>query len=397
MTHSLDKIRYLLLVLAVLVMFLVIGCGSDAIQMSSLAEGRWGHTATLLNDGRLLVVGGKEKPYGSLGTAEIFDTSTNEWSSAGSTLEPRGEGHTATLIDSGVLITGGTDSALAEIYDPSTGRWSPAGTMMKARNWASATLLDDGRVLVAGGEDSTVTGSKELDSAEIYDPSTGEWAATGSMEQVHTGHSAVILNGKPLLLGRYLAEIYDPSTETWSSAGKPIRERRAGTTATVLNDGRVLVTGGEWHFDASRINRAGVGSGASFGSGHAGHGGPTARLQVPSMEPLSSSEVFDPITSQWTSIESMSEPRANHSAVLLDDGSLLVVGGEDLESYDPDSDTWSSVGKLSQEHGESYTATLLKDGRILIVGGKSKTDDGFHGLQTHRGLASVEFYNPSAE
>ena len=388
MTHSLDKIRYLLLVLAVLVMFLVIGCGSDAIQMSSLAEGRWGHTATLLNDGRLLVVGGKEKPYGSLGTAEIFDTSTNEWSSAGSTLEPRGEGHTATLIDSGVLITGGTDSALAEIYDPSTGRWSPAGTMMKARNWASATLLDDGRVLVAGGEDSTVTGSKVLDSAEIYDPSTGEWTATGSMMQAHSGHSATLFDGKPFIVGEYLAEIFDPLTETWSNAGEPVRERALGSTATAMKNGEVLVTGGEWHFDASRINRAGVGSGASFGTGH---GGPTARHQLTTMNPLSNSEMYNTITRQWTSVESMGEPRNNHSAILLDDGRVLVVGSSNLEAFDPDTGAWSSIGKLHQEHGESSTATLLKDGRILIVGGKSKTDESF------RGLTSAEVYIPSAK
>jgi N-acetylneuraminic acid mutarotase len=376
---NLDKCRHLILMVAILTVSLVLGCSSgDAMQVSSLLEGRWGHTATLLEDGRLLVVGGKEKPYGSLGTAEIFDPSTNEWSSAGSTLEPRGEGHTATLLDNGVLITGGTASALAEIYDFSTDQWSPAGTMMNARLRASATLLEDGRVLVAGGEDATVTGSKLLASAEIYDPSTGEWTATGSMNEAHSGHSTALLNGKPFLVGRYLAEVYDPSTETWSSAGQPVRERRFGSTATAMENGTVLVTGGEWHFDASRINPAGVRAGGTQG----GSVGPAARLQVPSMKPLSSSEVFDPITSQWTSIESMSEPRANHSAILLDDGRLLVVGGGDLEAYDPDSNTWSSIGKLNQEHGESYTATLLNDGSILIVGGKKETQDSFGGLKS---------------
>jgi N-acetylneuraminic acid mutarotase len=100
------------------------------------------------------------------------------------------------------------------------------------------------------------------------------------------------------------------------------------------------------------------------------------------MEPLSSSEVYDPINIEWTSIESMSEPRANHTAVLLLDGRLLIIGSGDLEAYDPDSDKWSSVGRLSQEHGEFYTATLLNDGGILIVGGKNETRGSFSGLKS---------------
>jgi len=383
--------RYITLLVATLVASLVIGCGGggDTIKIASLTEGRWGHSATLLDDGRVLVVGGKERPYGSLGSAEMFDPITGTWSPAENMLTPRGEGHTATLLNDGrVLVTGSENKSLAEVYDPSTGQWAPAGTMMNARRGASATLLDNGRVLVAGGEDSTVTGSKVLDSAEIYDPSTGEWTATGSMMQAHSGHSATLFDGKPFIVGEYLAEIFDPLTETWSNAGEPVRERALGSTATAMKNGEVLVTGGEWHFDASRINRAGVGSGASFGTGH---GGPTARHQLTTMNPLSNSEMYNTITRQWTSVESMGEPRNNHSAILLDDGRVLVVGSSNLEAFDPDTGAWSSIGKLHQEHGESSTATLLKDGRILIVGGKSKTDESF------RGLTSAEVYIPSAK
>ncbi|MDP6493966.1 MAG: kelch repeat-containing protein [Dehalococcoidia bacterium] len=393
MSPSLDKVRHFALMVAILTVPLVLSCnGDDAIQVSSLSEGRWGHTATLLKDGRLLVVGGKEKPYGSLGTTEIFDPSTNKWSSAGSTLEPRGEGHTATLIGNGVLITGGTDSALAEIYDLSTDQWSLAGTMLDARLWASATLLEDGRVLVAGGEDATVTGSKELASAEIYDPSTGEWTATNSMNEAHSGHSATLLNGRPLLVGRYSAEIYDPYTETWSSAGQPVRERRVGSTATVLNDERVLVTGGEWLNGGFLQGDKGGGlySAGAMGTGH-GSEGKNPRIHLPIIEPLHEVEIYDPLTGEWSETTGMSEGRIHHSAILLDDGRVLVVGSRTLEARDPDTGAWSSVGKLSQEHGEFYTATLLKDGRILIVGGQSKTDESF------QGLSSVEIYDMSAE
>jgi Kelch motif protein len=108
---------------------------------------RGGHTATLLRDGRVLVVGGGAE-----------DTQ----------------------------LEGGPRSATAEIYDSGSGRWTRTGSMVEARNGFSATLLADGRVLVAGGDGGFA-------AAELYDPSTGHWTVTGSMIDGRFGHTATLL------------------------------------------------------------------------------------------------------------------------------------------------------------------------------------------------------------
>ena len=215
--------------------------------MAQMSAGRWGHSSTLLEDGRVLVVGGKEKSYGSIGSAEIFDPKTASWLSAGNTLTPRGDGHTATLLNNGkVLITGGSQNNSSELYDPSQNSWSYTGNMNQPRKWASANLLEDGRVLVAGGDNSSKTGSTKLSSSEIYNPSQEIWIPTKPMNYAHSGHSTTLINGQLLLVGRDDAELFDPSSETWSPAGKPVRARNTGSTATTMSNGKVLITGGEW-------------------------------------------------------------------------------------------------------------------------------------------------------
>ena len=143
--------RYFIGMSVVLAVALVAGCGGDDdTGVAAMLQGRWGHTATLLEDGRVLIVGGQESPSRKLDTAEIFDPSTGLWSAAGNLTEKHGSGLKAVLLEDGrVLVLGENDDASAEIYDPSTGQWSSAGVMSEARNWPSATLLEDGRVLVA--------------------------------------------------------------------------------------------------------------------------------------------------------------------------------------------------------------------------------------------------------
>jgi N-acetylneuraminic acid mutarotase len=359
--------RRIILMAMVLGMAVIVGCGGgegDTTEVVGISQGRWGHTTTLLEDGSMLVVGGQKSLSGKLDTAEIFNPGTESWSSAGIMAEKRGAGHTATRLEDGrVLVIGDSDEALAELYDPSTGEWSSAGVMVEARNWASATLLEDGRVLVVGGLDATKAGVEELDTAEIYDPSIGEWSPTGSMENLNSRHRAVLMeDGKVLVVGQLLTEIYDPSTGTWSSAGKPVRERSAGITAMVLKDGNILVTGGEFQ-----------------------RGGWTGVVSAP----LRSTELYDLSTGVWTAAGDMNEPRVHHSAIQFGDGKVLVVANRELEMYNPTTDTWSSAGKMMQERDVMYTATLLGDGRVLIVGGKGDTDEGI------RGLTAVEIYDPA--
>ena len=357
--------RYFALAAMALGMAIVAGCGGgggDTTEAPSLAQGRWGHSATLLEDGRLLVVGGQESPSRKLTSTEIFDPGPSAWSSGGDMAEPRGSGHRATLLADGrVLVTGDSEEATTEVYDPSTGQWSSAGVMLVARSEASATLLNDGRVLIAGGVDATKAGRQELNTAELYNPSTGERTEAASMAEVNSNHLAVLMDdGNVMVVGQVLTEIYDPSTDTWSSAGDPVRERVAGGTVTLLENGNILVTGGEFQ----RGRGAGV-----------------------TRAPIRNAEIYDVTQGTWQAAEAMNETRAYHSAIALGDGNVLIIDSIEMELYDPGANTWTSVGNLMSERDRLHTATLLSDGRVLVVGGREETEGRV------RGISPVEIYD----
>ena len=222
-----------------------------------LAQGRGGHTATLLPDGRVLVAGGyavaadRSKPDSVLGSAEIYDPATGTWSATGPLAEGRSD-HTATLLADGrVLVAGGyvvccgslrPDRAVgsAEVYDPATGTWSATGPLAEGRGRHTATLLSDGRVLVAGGcADSLLA----LASAELYDPMRRSWTAAASMDEGRCGFAAVLLKDATVLVaGGYIGEFGSPSpTELYDPAGVEVPGSGAtpastsiGSTATAM-------------------------------------------------------------------------------------------------------------------------------------------------------------------
>ena len=362
--------RYLALAAVALMMAVLAGCGGgdpDTTEAPSISQGRWAHTATLLEDGRVLIVGGHESASLKLASAEIYDPASQTWSSAGNMSDKRGEGLSATLLSDGrVLVFGETDEPTAEIYDPATNQWTLVGELSQARTAASATLLADGRVLVAGGLDATKAGREQLDTAEIFDPATGEWSPAASTGQVHSNHRAIMLDdGTVFLIGGNLTEIYDPETDTWTAAGAPDREKSWGYTADLLSDGKVLVTGGVF-----------------LRGGWQG---------IPSA-PIRNAEMYDFSTGAWARVADMNEPRGDHSSALLNDGKVLVIAGAELEMYDPGANTWAPAGKLMTERdldSPLHSATVLNDGTVLIVGGKGVVDE------RARGLASVEIYDPA--
>jgi WD40 repeat protein len=318
----------------------------------SLALPRIQHTATLLDDGTVLVAGG----YNT--TSELYDISSGAWASTGNTLTTH-RGHTATKLPDGrVLIAGGgqcpSTFITAELYDPALGRWQSAGQLNQLRFHHTATLLPNGKVLVTGGGDSE-WGSTALTSAELYDPATGIWAYTHSMNTARRYHTATLLRSGWVLItggsdsnGTLLAsaELYDPATGTFTPVTS-MGVARGYHSATLLPDGKVLVAGGggsEW-------------------------------------DPAASAELYDPATGTWTTTGSMGKPRRYHSATLLPDGKVLVAGGYHdytgiqyaSELYDPASGTWSETYSMNMDR-YSHTATLLPNGTVLAAGGISNHD-----------------------
>jgi len=220
-------------------------------------EPRDGHTATLLPDGQVLIVGGWNVRNRS-STAELYDPQTGKFAYTGSMMAPR-QGFTATLLKNGQVLIAGGDSArnapqfTAELYDPVTGRFTPTRSLNNGRVAHTATLLNDGRVLLIGGTsgDDTI-----LASAEIFDPGTGKFILTGNANEIRYKHSAVLLqNGTVLILGgsnqndwtgKYnTAEIYNPDTSQFTRVSDMNGKRfKLADAALLLSDGNVLVSGG---------------------------------------------------------------------------------------------------------------------------------------------------------
>lgn len=353
----------------------------------SMLTGRQIHTATRLADGRVLVAGGYTLVDLAVASAELYDPATNAFSSTGSLGAARGL-HTATLLaDCRVLIAGGGPAtwatrlgaflASAELYDPTTGSFSPTGTMTAAREGQTATLLNDGRVLIAGGNDIV---EHAVASAELYDPTTGTFTPTGSMATARGFHTATLLSDGRVLItggdpaafvapGPYFAsaEIYDPTTGKFSATGS-MTVGRDLHAATLLADGRVLITGGV-----------------------------TAAGPAPS---LASAELYDPETGTFSLTGPMTVARVYQSSTLLADGRVLIAGGcprgrnyadnpqflASAELYDPTTGTFTATGPMS-ERRTSQMATSLADGRVLMTGGVG--GDGT------RSLSSAEIFDPT--
>jgi TATA-box binding protein (TBP) (component of TFIID and TFIIIB) len=223
--------------------------------------GRSGHTAKLLKNGTVLIVGGWTGRGASRRTAEIYDPATGKFTPTGSLVVER-SGNTATLLLNGkVLVTGGVDRsenslASAEIYDPETGAFSLTGTMSEPRGQHTATILKNGKVLVAGGGSGDYPSQTVYRSADLYDPATGKFTPTGQMTACRHKHAAILLpSGKVLIAGgsdnrdwhgEYSsAELYDPAAGTFRATGPMSTSRfKLPEAVVLLNSGKVLIAGG---------------------------------------------------------------------------------------------------------------------------------------------------------
>jgi uncharacterized protein (TIGR03437 family) len=332
----------------------------------SMTQQRASQAAVLLPSGKVLVAG----PPNS---AELYDPTSGTFTSTGQMRFAHGALLTATLMNDGrVLIVGGINSpSAAELYDPASGQFQATGTPVQPHGYFhSATLLNDGRVLIVGGLIAPGNGGTAADTnagAEVYDPKTGLFAKTGIMADNRNLHTATLLaDGRVLITGGNLrgssapnnntfnsAEIFNPATGTFSIAAF-MNQARSAHFAVLLSDGTVLVGGGD------------------------SNGG--------------SAEVFDPVLSIFTSTGAMNNPsRAVANATLLTNGQALINGGKSpanvvtncAELYNPATGTFQTGGNMGTPRVYA-AATALLDGKVLVTGGSTGPN----------GLSSAELYTP---
>ena len=318
------------------------------------------HTANALNDGRILVAGGAIDKVGTLASAEIYDPITGTFSLTDSMDTSRLAAASIKLQNGNILIAGGQTRGFlatnsAEIYDPLTGMFTSVNPMNNSRTNPSATLLTDGKVLIIGGYEGDSETGTPLATAEIYDPKTGTFALTGSLTIGRRNHTATLLNDGTVLVaggynGDYLnsPEIYNPKTGTFSSSAAMSNDRRF-PSASLLGNGEVILVGG-------------------FDNGN-----------VPSGT-MNSADLYSPTKKQFTPTGAMQTARGRHTATNLNNNEILITGGyngltvfQSAEIYNSSTAKFAATGSMNQARWR-HTETLLTNGNVLIIGGEDSNN-----------------------
>jgi Kelch motif/Galactose oxidase, central domain len=322
----------------------VIGPGAWATT-GSMVHGRpFGATATVLQDGRVLVAGGEGEDAYATAAVELYDPVTGRWT-ATRKMHARRRGDVATLLADGrVLVIGGYGDtpSRGELYDPRTGTWSDTRPMTRWRYEPSAAALADGTVLVFGGWASSGTWTRRVD---LYDPASGTWKATARMS-APAGPSAVLADGRVLVMHEGQApEVFDATTGRWRAIASPLTSA-SWSSAVRLADGRVLLLSTQ----------------------------------------MGAAELYDPTGNAWTAASGPHTGRG--PATLLADGTVLVVGRVSSARFDPMAGTWSAVPRppLPRDYALDSIDGVEVNQMVRLLDGKV--------LATENGTAAI--YDPAA-
>ena len=338
------------------------GCGSDKINTGGsgdfsskggLHHARVNHSATLLSDGKVMVIGGAsiDSDEGNLTSAETYEPATGLFTLTEDTMAFRRSEHHAVLLQDGrVLIVGG-GKATAEIYDPATDRFTTTGQLNIVDRVRSVVRVRSGGVLVVGEDERFY---------ELYNPTTEEFESFSPFRfqgqfrpSRRIGSTATLLSdNRVLVVGTILsgagirglrgyAEIFDFGLEDIQFY---LFDLRFGHTVTLLRDGRVLIAGGSTTVE-NRVSGT--------------------------FSPTRTAELFLPDDGSFSPTGNMVSPRFDHSSILLADGSVLMIGGfeGDAEIYDPTSGQFRELNSDLGRVRSGFSTTLLPDGNVLIVGG----------------------------
>lgn len=358
------------------------------VMTGSLNTPRVGHTATLLPNGLVLLVGGRtysNTRWVALNTAELYDPAKGSFSYTGEMATARVD-HSATLLPNGKVLMAGGHTLLqpsapsAEIYDPATGIFSAAGPMVIPRSHHTATLLPWGKILFTGGGEEHGNTVYLVDIAEVFDSSTNTFHATqGTPGWVWIdGMAAPLPGGRVLVMGGRLnppaifnrAAIYDPSLDAFLPTN-PMGRCRASASSLSLSDGRVLVIGGMSQSSSSEFPEA--------------------------VDLLITTEIYDPISGAFGPGPSL--PKEWHGlpvACQFPNGQIFVT---EFPSRGPLKQDGSRVAifdgsGFNLKHPLlkfrwDYSLTLLANGKLLIAGGEEPLGNQFN-LVTF-----AEVYDPS--
>ena len=328
------------------------GFAQSAFQVGSLSQPTAQHSATLLNDGRVLVAARD-------GRAELFNPASSQWA-LGNAMAIGSIKHSATLLSNGsVMVAGGTTGAdrlaRVDVFSPSSNSWTAIASLLEGRAGHTGTLLANGKVLVTGGSTYAPPALIALSSTELYDPVSTQWTQASSLPLALYGHTAnrvangdvIALGGEPSIFssaGSSNCFRYKPSLDQWINCAA-IPSLRSAHVATLMPDGRILVTGGL------------VGNNTK-----------------------TTEDIFDPVSDTWSAAALPPRAPVRHATALYKGDSAVVVGGVSgpilsAPIYSPTFRYFHADNSRKQifpDFGlrrDSHTATTLQDGRILVAGG----------------------------